>query len=62
MAKNLEVWDITFCKVDDDGEPLLNKDGSVKLFQDTNRKFDFSWLSDAIDDDLVEYLQEISNG
>ena len=61
MSKNLEVYSVTFCKLDEEGEPLVNEDGSLKLFQDTNRRFDFSWLSDVIDDDLVEHLQEITD-
>jgi arginine decarboxylase-like protein len=63
MAKyNVEVWDITFYKVNDDGEALLNKDGSVKLFQDTNSKLDFSWIRDAIDSTNEDMLEEISDG
>ena len=61
MAKNIEVWDITFCKVDDDGEPLLNEDGSVKLFQDTKCRLDLSWIAETISDaDAEHVLQEIS--
>ena len=58
MANNIEVWDITFCKVDDDGEPLLNEDGSVKLFQDTKCRFDLSWVSDVVDEDMLQEISE----
>ena len=61
MAKNIEVYSITFCMLDEEGEPLLNKDGSLKLFQDTNRRLDFSWIAETIDDaDAVQVLQEIT--
>ena len=61
MAKNLEVYSVTFCKLDEEGEPLVNEDGSLRLFQDTNRRLDFSWLSDVIDDAYVEHLLEVSD-
>ena len=65
MAKNLEVWDITFYKVDEDGEPLVNEDGSVRLFQDKKCSLDWSdrihWILDAIDKN-ENILEEISNG
>ena len=34
MKYSIAVWDIQFCKVDEDGNALLNEDGSVKLFTD----------------------------
>tara|TARA_B100000214_G_C23828590_1_gene563114 strand:- start:349 stop:525 length:177 start_codon:yes stop_codon:yes gene_type:complete len=58
MANNIEVWDITFYKVDDEGEPLLNEDGSVKLFQDTKGRFDLSWISDVVDEDMLQEISE----
>jgi hypothetical protein len=59
---NLEVWDITFYKTDEDGEPLVNEDGSVKLFQDKKCSLDWSdrihWILDAIDknENLLEEI------
>jgi len=65
MAEYLEVWDITFYKVDEDGEPLVNEDGSVRLFQDKKCSLDWSdrihWILDAIDKN-ENILEEISNG
>lgn len=51
---SIRVWDVEFCKVDEDGNELCNEDGSVKLFYE-NTNFDYSYLADQIDpDDLVE--------
>jgi len=55
MAKNysIGVWDIQFFKYDDDGNELLNADGSVKLFDAP--KLDMSHFAEYVDDDdLVE--------
>jgi hypothetical protein len=54
MAKNysIEVWNVQFYKVDDDGNELLNADGSIKLF---DSDIDVSTIADGMtDDDLVE--------
>tara|TARA_Y100001973_G_C5141242_1_gene303041 strand:+ start:27 stop:215 length:189 start_codon:yes stop_codon:yes gene_type:complete len=48
----VNVWDVTFCKVDEDGKELLNEDGTVKLFHAP--KMDYSHISDYVEeDDLV---------
>ena len=50
----VNVWDVTFCKVDEDGIVLKNEDGSAKLFYDP--KADFSHIREYVEeDDLVEY-------
>jgi len=54
MAKNysIEVWNVQFYKVDDNGNALLNADGSIKLF---DADIDVSTIAeDMTDDDLVE--------
>lgn len=49
----VNVWDVTFCKVDEDGRELLNEDGTVKLFH--NPDIDFSHISELVEeDDLFE--------
>ena len=52
-----EVVDIQFCKVDADGNELLNANGSVKLFT-SSRSMDFSWIAEYVleldSSDLVE--------
>ena len=50
---SVEVWDIQFYKVDEDGNELLNDDGSVKLFTPT-RDIDVSWVSDSVYEEDVE--------
>ena len=53
---SLAVWNVEFYKVDEDGNPLVNEDGSVKLFfENSNSCRWYSYLADDIDpDDLVE--------
>jgi len=46
---SIAVWDIQFCKFDEDGRDILNEDGSVKLF--TDRGFiDLSYVCEAATD------------
>jgi hypothetical protein len=53
----LGVYNLTFYKVDDDGEPLRNPDGSVKEFYVD--WYDCSHLAEGItDDDLIEVPTE----
>lgn len=47
MKYSLAVWDIQFYKVDEDGNELLNDDGSVKMFTES-RDIDLSWVADSI--------------
>ena len=51
------VWDCTFAKVDDDGNALLNEDGTVKQFDAP--KLDWSHIAEYVEhDDLVEQENE----
>ena len=53
---SVEVWDIQFYKVDENGDELLNDDGSVKLFSPT-RDIDVSWVSDFVYEEDVEEIK-----
>lgn len=46
------VWDCTFSKVDDDGNTLLNEDGTVKEFGAP--KMDWSYIAEYVEDDDLE--------
>lgn len=50
------VWSVQFYKVDEDGNELLNDDGSVKLFTE-KRNIDLSWVSDSVYEDDIEEVQ-----
>ena len=52
---SIAVWDIQFCKVDEDGNELLNEDGSVKLFT-SSRNMDFSWVAESADANELEEM------
>ena len=47
MKYSVAVWNIQFYKVDEDGNELLNDDGSVKMFTES-RDIDLSWVADSI--------------
>ena len=55
MSRDLDicVWDIQFCKKDEDGNELLNDDGSVKLFQ-LKREHDVSFIAEGTDHEDLE--------
>ena len=54
---SIELWSIHFCKINKNGDLLLNKDGSVKMFFD-NSTADYSYLFVDIDPD---YLEEVTS-
>ena len=49
---NIRVWECTFCKEDDDGNTLLNEDGTVKLFDAP--KLDWSHIAEYVEHDDLE--------
>ena len=51
------VWDIQFCKKDDDGNELLNSDGSVKLFR-VAVDIDLSDISEYLEHEDLEEIEE----
>ena len=57
---HINLWDITFCKLDDDGNYLTNEDGTVKLFHVHDK--DFSHLVEHVEleelDEVIEQLDE----
>jgi len=52
---SIAVWDIQFFKVDEDGNELLNEDGSVKLFT-SSHNMDFSWVAESADANELEEM------
>ena len=52
----VSVWDIQFYKVDEDGNELLNDDGSIKLFTQT-RDIDLSWIADSVSENDIKEVQ-----
>ena len=53
MKYEIQVHDIQFTMIDEDGNELLNKDGSPKLFT-LNHKCDASWIADSMQADWLE--------
>ena len=54
---DISVWDILFYKKDEDGNEMLNEDGSVKLFQ-LKREHDVSFIAESTTDDDLEEISE----
>ena len=54
------IQDITFYKVDDDGNEELNKDGTTKIYRIKNgiRVKALEYLTDDFDDDIMEESEE----
>ena len=58
MSKyNIGVWDIQFYKTDDDGNELLNPDGSVKLFRH-KYDHDVSFIAEGTTEEELEEIKE----
>ena len=57
MRHSIAVWDVQFYKVDEDGNELLNEDGSTKLFTGGGN-VDVSYLTEHLtDNELEEIIQ-----
>tara|TARA_R110002012_G_scaffold259182_1_gene440506 strand:+ start:101 stop:280 length:180 start_codon:yes stop_codon:yes gene_type:complete len=52
---NIAVWDLTFYRLDDEGNPLTDKEGKVITYDVEN--YDCSYLAEGLD---VECLTERS--
>ena len=51
------IYDIKFCKVNDDGEEITDKNGNIKLFEPKGRWKDLEYLCEDIrDDELKEII------
>ena len=56
MADNIILGSITFHKIDNDGNLIVDKNGNEKVFE-LKDFVDCSWICDGTDDD---HLQEIT--
>ncbi len=55
MTHYIAVWDVTFYKVDEDGDALTDNKGNVQLFYE--RHPDYTYLSEGLDDDDLEEIK-----
>jgi hypothetical protein len=53
---SIAVWDLTFYKVAEDGNPLTDNKGNVQLFT-SSRNMDFSWVADSVDANELEEIE-----
>ena len=56
MKYHINVWDVTFCKIDEDGNTLMGEDGKVQLFHAP--KMDCSHICDFIEEEDLDYYEE----
>lgn len=54
-AKSIGVWDCSFYMYDEEGNEILNEDGSVKIFQAPN--LDWSHIAEYVE---LEDLEEVT--
>ncbi len=55
---NIAVWDLTFYRLDDEGNPLTDKEGKVITYD--VKDYDCSYLADGLDVKDLE-AREMSN-
>jgi len=48
------IHNISFYKVNDDGEPITDKDGNIKLYSPKGRWKELEYLCEDTDDDNFE--------
>jgi hypothetical protein len=49
------IWDVVYYLHDEEGEPILNPDGSVKLFKDYGNVDTSTW-SEWVDPEILEEI------
>ena len=55
---NIAVWDLTFYRLDDEGNPLTDKEGKVITYEANH--YDCSYLAEGLDvADLIEKENEL---
>lgn len=59
MNHSIAVWEITFCKVGEDGEALTDNKGNAQLYTATD--YDCSCLAEGLDDDDLEEINYVGN-
>jgi len=59
MNHSIAVWNITFYKVDENGEALTDNKGNVQLYYAAD--WDCSYLAEGLDDDDLEEINYVGN-
>ena len=50
------IYDIKFCKVNDEGEEVTDKNGNIKLFEPKRRWKNLEYLCEDIQDDELKEI------
>lgn len=50
------IWEVTYYLQDEEGEDVLNEDGSIKLFRDTNGAVDHSTWCEWVEPEVLEEI------
>ena len=54
---SIAVWDLTFYKVAEDGNPLTDNKGNVQLYNAPKYDYDCSYLAEGLDDGDLEEIE-----
>lgn len=52
MNNSIEVWDVTFYKVNEDGDTVIDSEGNVQLYNAPN--IDCSYIAEGVNDNDLE--------
>ena len=55
MNHSILVWDLTFYKIDENGDALTDNKGNVQLYWATD--YDYSYLAEGLDDDDLKEVE-----
>jgi len=55
MRHSIQVWDIQFYKMNEEGDALTDNNGNVQLYNVTD--YDCSYLAEGLDDDDLEEIK-----
>lgn len=56
---NVSVYSVTYFLIDENGDEVLNEDGTTKLFMDTNGVVDTTTWAEWVEPDDLEEMTEV---
>lgn len=56
---NVSVYSVTYFLIDENGDEVLNEDGTTKLFMDTNGVVDTTTWAEWVEPDDLEEMDEV---
>jgi len=56
---NVSIYSVTYCLYDENGDEILNEDGTTKLFMDTNGVVDTTTWAEWVEPEDLEEMTEV---